>query len=392
MYSNREMFGLLNNFSMSRFNFGGFFTRLSDNDDRFGLSSRIRNRLTGSDSYQKPGLTLEKPAEPTINIKPEIVSQPQDSISPDLGNRKNISEPVVYTKPQMANNSSETDETTPAEGEGNGDEAVMTSHEREWINLVTLSMKFNLSDFERMVTTLAQDAEDGQLETTTLNNLRIGLSTDLNVKALVNQKVTYDNPEALDQSDLNRSAGYSVGERNAMSMKLQSRQFKAAAFYRDSMSKSFQLDKSYSDGFLRISRKMSMRYTQDFSFNYRSLQKFSQQATGLENSGNTEQYLNTTEALLDNQNVGGELIGDFFNMVDDYMGQAEDQLLGKIDDFFNELSSQVGIESRYTAQTKELLVSSVTSFFDKVEAAVNTVESRYIAPTSEITEQINSSS
>lgn len=387
MNPNRELFGLFNTLSLSRFNFGNMFSRFNAKDGKLGLSGNFLDRINGGGKYQKPSLAFKKPTIPTLDINPELIKNPTGWLTPDISSKKAQSKPAVYTRPEVAQNPESGDESQLVP-QDNIDQTGITSQERKWVNLVNLNMKFNLADFERIVTRLAQDAQDGALETTTTNKFSMGLHTDLNIIARVDQKITYENPEALDQSNLNKNIGYRVNEKNARQIQLQSRQFKAESFYHESLSKRFQLDKSFSDGYLRISRKMSMRYTQDSSFSFSSLQKYSQQTEALEKTGNAEQYLNTTEALVDNQDVSGALIGEFFGMVDNYMDQAEDKLLNKIDDFFNDLNSQVGIEAKYTDRTKELLVSSVKSFFDKVEMAVNGVESRHIAPATDVQGQV----
>ena len=378
MNANRDLFALFNSFSLRRVNYANFLFNTGKFGNNNNSASPLNDKTSGQNRYLTP-LAMDGAASNSTNkISPvsSLFKSPK---------ARPVSEPVTYTRPQEIspeNNSG----TAPASS--NQNQPDVKSYDYRMLNLVQLNMKFSLADFERMVTELAADAEDGQLETTTFNNLSMGLHVDLDVRAMVEERVQYENAEGLDSSSMNRNASFGINEKYARAIQAQSRQFKADMFYRESMSKNFHLNKSYSDGFLRVSRKMAMRYSQDFAFNYSSLQSYNSQAEALASSGNTEQYLNTTETMLDNQNVGGEVLNDFFGMVDDYLGQAEDSLLTKIDDFFNELSSQLGINSEYISETKELLVSSVNRFFNTVNLAVDGVQNKYISDQNIAPEQL----
>lgn len=378
MFSNRDLFGLFNNFSLNRMGLGNFLAGLNVRNNRPGSSGQSTNRTSTNNGYQTPSSALQNSTDSTKNTTPTSITRPTDSISPDILTPKTDTEPAIYTKPEVSQDTEDGEETPET-----------TSYERKWVSLVQLSMRFSLSDFESMVSRLAQDAEDGVVDTTVMNDLNIGLSTDLSVDAILQEQTAYENTESLDQTGLSQSTGYTSRQRYAMNMLAQSRQFMASAFYNENSAKAFHQEKTYSDGYLRVTRKMAMRYSQDFSFNYRSLQQYSKQTEALSSTDSMEQYLSATEALVDNEDISSSVIGGFFDMVDSYMDQAEEQLLGKVDEYLSELSSQVGIESEYTDEIKELLVAKVTSFFDKVESAISGVESKYTSTSGQSAELLN---
>jgi hypothetical protein len=108
------------------------------------------------------------------------------------------------------------------------------------------------------------------------------------------------------------------------------------------------------------------------------MNQFNSQAETLDQTGELQPYLNTTEALVDSPQTSGELIGQFFDTVGSYLDGAEGKLLEKINGFFDKLASEMGIDSSLLSGAKETLVSNITGFFDRVDQAISSVQASYI--------------
>jgi len=72
------------------------------------------------------------------------------------------------------------------------------------------------------------------------------------------------------------------------------------------------------------------------------------------------------------------LINQFFDTVDEYLNGAEDKLLENVDAFFENLASEMGIDTSTLSDAKDSMVSSITNFFDNVDQAIESVRISYI--------------
>lgn len=371
------MFGSFNIFSIfSRLRLHDHY-HIGNRDSHSGLNN-TSNAVVTPNAAKTSDIKAIQPVEPKptdkIEISPTNSDQTQTAkatYTPEIV-KANAEEAGLTTTPA-------TTEKTPAEetpaAEPEVQNKLVSSKSMAKLNL---KMAFSMSDFQSVVTAFAEDAKDGQIDTTTYSNLNIGLHTELDAKAIIKEKY-----QSADGQDL---AGQALNGReklkydNLEASLAKSRGFEAASFYRESLRTNFRIHQNYRDGFLNVARKLSMRYTQDFGMNLRTMSQFNSQAESLDQTGQLQSYLGSAEALVDSPQTSGELINKFFETVESYLDGAEDKLIEKINAFFDNLASEMGIDSEILNAAKETMVSSISNFFDQVEQAINLVQSRYIAP------------
>lgn len=368
------MFGSFNIFSIfSRLRFHDHY-HIGNRDSHHGLND-TPNAVTTPASTQTADSKAIQPVESKPTDKIEI--SPANSYQPQT-------EKATYTPESVKANADQAGLTTtpPATEETPSEETPATEPESpnkllssKSLAKLNLKMAFSLSDFQNIVTAFAEDAKDGQIDTTTYSNLNIGLHAELDAKAIIKEK--YQSADGQDLTGQAVNAKEKLKYANLESSLIKSRGFEAASFYRESLRTNFHINQNYRDGFLYVARKLSMRYTQDFGMNLRTMSQFNSQAESLDKTGQLQSYLGSTEALVDSPQASGELINKFFDTVDSYLNGAEDKLIEKINGFFDNLASEMGIDSEILNAAKETIVSSISNFFDQVDQAISSVQSRY---------------
>ncbi|MCP4580269.1 MAG: hypothetical protein GY839_01530 [candidate division Zixibacteria bacterium] len=367
MFGKGNFQGLFNSLNLNRFANLDLFSALKQKTSMGGPFGRMR-------SGSIPGIGLHK-NKPAIKSNPipdsieKMFSKPgaPATRSADqtygLGDllkalKKRAAAPEVAQQPQSS------------------PETVKT--QTKWMNMVKLNMDFNLSELEQSIGNFIEDAQDGEVETTTLTNLNMGLHVDLRAKAKFEQKIQSSRAEGNHDSHGFKRAKVTTREKQAMAIKMQARNFEAEMFYKESMKTKYKMKQEFGDGFMRTSRKLAMHYTQDFSFNFTALNQYNTQAVELQNTGDAEGYINSTEALVDNSQVSGELINQFFGVVDEYLSQAESKVIDKVNSFFDKMAQSLGIDSKYLDQNREMLIGRIGAFFDKVEQVADSAMDKYI--------------
>ena len=376
----------------SYFNIFDFFSRYTYRSFNSYQTSSSGPALSQA---QSPATTEQAPAtSPDTNQPAPVEETPSDTIELSGQTPENAEEKPVYTAedivpaedtPQEAAPAEENpEEVVPAE-EGteepapadNGPE-LLWSKSRVKVNL---SMMFNMAEFDAIVNSFAEDAEDGEIDSVSYSNLNIGLHTELSANARV--KEIYKDEEGSGGSLQYSRSNQRMRSRHFDRAMLRSRGFEADMFYRESMKASSRIRESHRHGFLKVSQKLHMRYRQDFRLNLRALNLFNGQAEALDQADNLGAYLNNTEALVDSPNTSGAMIGSFFDMVQGYLDGAEDQLMDKVNSFFENLASEMGVGSEFLDGAQETMVSNIADFFDRVDSAIELSRNRYLPPTEE---------
>jgi len=365
MFHNRDWFGLFSSFRFHQFFKPDF------------LPSR-KSRAAATMVSQSSDTAKKATPDP---VKTEAIKKPQAQPTNDAITVKKTKHPNriaslrPYSAAEILKRALEQKGKT-EEGTTQPVEDKPYIQQRSWQNRVNMNLNFNLKEFEHSITRLVEDAEDGEVQTDTLNKISLGLHIDLSVKGKLDEK-TSTNQDSMNPGQALVAKARSASKQ-ASAVQERARGYKAEMFYRESQRTHFKMSKENSDGFLRVSRKLSMRYTQDLSFNFRSLQSYNTQAEQHAQPGDLQSYLNNAEAMVDNGQVSGDTIGRFFDIVQGYLDQAEDKLIGKINDFFDQLSSQLGIDAASLDQTREQTLATAQAFFDKVDSAFNGVKAKYV--------------
>jgi len=372
MFGNRDFYGIFNNFNFRRFANLDFFRGFNGHRGKKSLAPSLGTPK----SWLKNKQVLNN-ASPVSKVRPtaDIIERALPAKSPTTADNLPGG---VYT-PESLLKALFNQPIQPQDSDQPQNQTEIVKTEKKWMNRVDLNLDFNMTQFEQTIASLVEDAQDGEVESATLSNLNIGLHVDLKAKAKM-QETIETNPG---ENKANKPTGFETTsiktrQKQAMAIKMLARNFEVEMFSRESETTRFKMKKQYGDGFMRVSRKLAMRYSQDFSFNFKSLNLYNSQAAELEKTGDIEGYINATESIVDNQQMTGELIGQFFGVVDEYLNNTEDKIIDKINNFFDNLSQQLGIESQYLDQSREVLINRVNVFFDKVEQATSSVMDKYI--------------
>ncbi len=329
------------------------------------------------------------PAEVPEAEQPAPVEEtPVDTIEISGETPETAEESPVYTPEDIVPVEDAPEEIVPADEEQN--EEVTQPVERHDNGLVSqvksyaklnLSMIFNLAEFNAIVSSFAEDAEDGQIDTISYTNLNIGLHAELEARARV--KEMYRDMEGPGGPLQYFRANQRLKSSEFSAAMMRSRGFEADMFYCDSLKTSYKIRESYRNGFLKVSRKLHVRYTQDFGLNLRALNMFNGQAEALNQAGNLDSYLGNTESLVDSPDTSGALLESFFDTVQAYLDGAEEKLMEEINFFFENLASEMGVETSSLQGAQEILVANVGEFFDRVDSAIELTRNRYLPESEE---------
>ena len=355
--------------------------------NRYTFHNLSKYNFSPAGEYQSPGLAdrgspdaVEDQASGLIRaVQPAgELEAPVDSIELSNDNPEIVSgQPPVTYSPEMivADSSPEESEIQPEnEAAETGNDTLLARIKSQ--ARLNLNMIFNLAEFTQTVAAFAEDAEDGEINAATYSDLTIGLHTDLKAKAFIKEDYRILEGEGGPLPTAHSKQWSRFNQLEATLMR--SRGFEAATIYKESLNISQKLRQTYSQGFLRVARKLSMRYTQDFQLNLRALNLYNDHAQSLDQIGDIGAYLGNVETLADSPDTPGDLIGQFFETVQSYLDGAEDKLIEKIDTFFENLAAEMGVDTSFLDGARESLISSVDSFFDRVDQAVGSIESRYI--------------
>ena len=363
------------------FNIFDFFSRYTfrNSYSNFGHNCRPNISQTPSQISADPVSTVV----PEIKPPAPVEETPTDTIEISGRTPETAKESPVYSSEDIVPAEDTPEEVVPANEEAT---EPVEPHDNGLVSQIksraklNLSMIFNLAEFDAIASSFAEDAEDGQIDTISYSKLNIGLHAELEAKARV--KEMYRDMEGpggpLQYFKSNQRLRSSQFEAAMM----RTRGFEADMFYRDSLKTSYKVRESYRNGFMKVSRKLHVRYTQDFGLNLRALNMFNGQSEALNQAGNLDSYLGNTESLVDSPAASGALLESFFDTVQGYLDGAEDKLLEKINFFFENLASEMGVETSFLEGAQEILVANVGEFFDRVDGTIELTRNRYL-PASE---------
>ncbi|UCE66567.1 MAG: hypothetical protein JSU85_00710 [Candidatus Zixiibacteriota bacterium] len=313
-----------------------------------------------------------------------VEETPLDTIEISGETPETAEENPVYTPEDIVPAEDTPEEVVPTNEEPTGPVAPhdngLVSQVKSWAKL-NLSMIFNLAEFDAVVGSFAEDAEDGQIDTISYTDLSIGLHAELEARARV--KEMYRDMEGPGGPLQYFRANQRLKSSEFEAAMMRTRGFEADMFYRDSLKTSYKIRESYRNGFLKVSRKLHVRYTQDFGLNLRALNLFNGQAEALNQAGNLDSYLGNTETLVDSPTASGALLESFFDTVQRYLDGAEDKFLEKINFFFENLASEMGVETSSLQGAQEILTASIGEFFDRVDGSIELTRNRYLPPSEE---------
>lgn len=248
----------------------------------------------------------------------------------------------------------------------------------------SLDLKFNLGAITRTVQQIAEG--DVTADVTTVDEFAaagFGLSADLSLDG--SQMVKSADTQRLEPGRTNvRSLDVS---KQKGGMSFHSRTVGLDSFYSEATKIRRSLDESVHDSHRRAVNRLAMRYQFDNRFSMTFLNRFNVQ---------TQQVAEQApEAMGKYADTAGEvavkgssqLMAGFFDAVDGYLDSAEAHLVEKVGSLFDQAAAELGFSGVEVAFAKEHLTSTITSFFSRVDQALNAVQTQFSAPEALLAEQ-----
>jgi hypothetical protein len=127
------------------------------------------------------------------------------------------------------------------------------------------------------------------------------------------------------------------------------------------------------DNYRSVRNKVAARFKYNLNLDFSFLAQFNNQTQALDGMENNELdgYLNTTDKLLDSS---AELTKAFFNTVDAYLDDTKERLIGRVEEFFNDLRQATGKDIEQFENDKELMIGQINEFFGNVQKLLDNAE------------------
>ncbi|UCE23825.1 MAG: hypothetical protein JSU74_11080 [Candidatus Zixiibacteriota bacterium] len=170
--------------------------------------------------------------------------------------------------------------------------------------------------------------------------------------------------------------------RSASNFTYHTRDFALESFSRETLRIQRSMDVKTGESYQRAVNKFALRYRMDDSFSFAMLNRFNVQTERMAQTdqANLEPY---TESAGDVAECGTtEMMAVFFDAVDAYLDQAEQQLLSRADEFFTLVARELGFSEEALAFSRDQAISTIESFFTRVDEAVSGLESHFIGESS----------
>ncbi len=158
----------------------------------------------------------------------------------------------------------------------------------------------------------------------------------------------------------------------------QSRNFAVRAFHHEAAHVMKSLKVSEQDGYRRTVSKFAYRFMMDSRLSFAFLERFNVQTQDV--AEQMPDSLGDYVASAGNaaEKATPEIIGAFFDAVDAYLDGAEEQIIEKVNQFFDMVAEELGLSGELVEAARDHLLETVASFFSRVDSALADLESRFI--------------
>ena len=238
-----------------------------------------------------------------------------------------------------------------------------------------LDLRFDL----HAVTQTVQQLSDGDLEALekfTAANFGLAAAMDFKGKQVVETNMPGVEGGALPPTQIK---GRSLMKAHQVRrIAVQSRNFALRAFHHEATHTMKSLKVTEQDGYRRTVNKFAYRFTMDSRLSFAFLERFNVQTQDVaeqipESLGD---YL--TSAGNTAEKATPEIIGAFFDAVDAYLDGAEEQIIEKVNQFFDMAAEELGLSDDLVDFARDHLLGTIESFFDRVDNALADLESRFV--------------
>jgi len=239
-----------------------------------------------------------------------------------------------------------------------------------------LQLQFNLS---ALTQTVQQMSEGDVLSVDDFAAAGFGLKADMDFSGReiiqTNMIDSAQNDRTFTRTTKSQSLDYS----RATAIKYQSRDFNVQSFQREALNVRQSEKITDVNGHRRTVNKFSLRYVSDDSFSYSFLERFNVQTrdVGGQAPESLSGYLQSAGNVAEKGSE--EMMTSFFDIVDNYLDNAETELLENVSAFFDMATKELGFSTELVDVARDNLVNTVEGFFDRVDMAVDGLESRFVS-------------
>lgn len=254
------------------------------------------------------------------------------------------------------------------------------SYRRESSLKIKLDLKFELG----AITRTAQRLENGEItaiDSFTAAGFGLRASMHAEGRQVVESSVSGESDSSGSEFRLKERS--SVSARSARQFGYQDDNFAMNAFSRESANIRRSLDVKVHDNHRRAVNKISMRFRLDSTFSFAQATRFNVQTNRVaeQTPEAVGQYLDTAGKVAASD-ASSDLLTGFFDAVDSYLDDSEQALLDNVTAFFDAAAEELGFSSGLVDVAREKLTQSITSFFDRVETALDSVASQFTSTSS----------
>lgn len=236
-----------------------------------------------------------------------------------------------------------------------------------------LKLQFDLA----ALTQTAEQIENE--ETVSLDQLAaagFGLSADFKLKGKQEERTNHIRETEGTQANFKSRLHYRENQANRFSV--QSRNFALDSFFRESTDIRSKFSSEVKDGHSRTVNKFALRYRMDSQFSFAHLNRLNVQTQQVADAAPNALPGYFAAAGSVAEKGTGDMMATFFDAVDSYLGNAEEQMLSKIDAFFTQAAEQLGLSGDMVEMARNHLAGTIEGFFDRVSAAVDQIESNFV--------------
>ena len=237
------------------------------------------------------------------------------------------------------------------------------------------NLQFNLS---AMMSTLNILSEGGDVENIEqFAAAGFGLSADLKFSGRQTIETSQTTDSEISKNPTHIKQKYRSKATQATRMAYQDRSFALQAFHRESEDIRQSLDIKERDGHRRVTNKIALRYRMDSQFELSFLNRFNVQTKTVAETTPSSMgtYLNSTGNVTEKGTP--EMMATFFDAVDSYLNGAEEKIIAKASEFFDIAASELGFSSEAVDMAREQLVNTIEGFFNRVDMAIDGLESKF---------------
>ena len=241
------------------------------------------------------------------------------------------------------------------------------------------SLEFNLAlrfDLGALSKTVSQIADGQTVSIDQFAAAGFGLTADFDAHG--SQTVETSGASPTNVSPARSRSMMRVGARESGLFQYNDRHLALQAFFRQSQDVKRSLSTDVRNGYSRAVNKFALRFHMDSNFSLGFAQRFNSQTqtVAAQQPDAANAYVNNAGNLA--QTGTSEMMGLFFDAVDSYLNNAEQNLLQSAGQAFDTAASELGFTGDVVTQSKSGITNSIESFFGKVETAVAAMRSRFV--------------